>query len=1157
MRQLFEHPQGQEIESDIDITADLSKEYTVRSKLRNFTGMHAIDMMRQDPLFLEALNELYLLPWEANEVSLEKGNDFQLRMQNRLKRLGERHGFDPNKDLPQFVTDAVMFSTPMALDAQHLSSADRRYRVYFLAENYNNAVISLAPKQAKFWKPIIELLGFHFRFTESPLMKMGYIDSLNLAFNYHAFVPDDREFNPAKYPDQLDKVWQYMYMFCLELRENQLTRREVDEDNKKYAAKSYTSLAGQVDAYTDYDNNRWIQREGGKKIFDHRRGAYNRFKKMSDEDQALLTRGEGGKTGWDKQLRTNLNAVLAFLSKPQKLDILGVQIQTNGEEIFYNDQLAELLNEYENNRTDAKFTPYINYLEGFLTMRNVLRDARAWGLVWGLGEGRGKENEALDRLEAKKDLELAHIYDVVGDEDRSKLLKIINVAPFVTPGEMPVTPATVLETIKEFGHRYKTTQFYPTMFKLYEFANLSLVMRMSQLEIPDIRSLAQAVDPTGEIRFGVWGEHFIKALGPEWRQAFLLQKTLWENAQNLGYIEKLTLLDVTLAEQGFFEMYDNALEIEVLRLVIAEALQWQHQRDIPLKQRGGVQRYIAGYRDPYQPVKSWQVPDVTVEWRKGKVPIIEIHQLLVEDLTPHEIKTYFRIIKDEREAGACFGGVREATLGVSSLEIKVEPLNEAKQVLDAKKTPQFIRQGETLGVFTEIYDKDSGNWWYQVGVTKDEKNNWHPLGWVRCRPQDMGMVTQAIDGEVRQGEIMLQGGRYYYDGNSKEWCFQKGTWDLPKGKKDISGKIIKGPFPKSNEKEEGDVLENYNVFFPGYREGVDRLRHYRIRKGFGEKEEQTGLDDIGGWDTVKDGVFTIEPQKGKEVIEPLVVFKDLESRVKFFLWRKHISFQTLFGYSREKEGLQRGQAMVDLGAGFKMKSAQFTDIFRWAGFVLGQMRKVKRIAGYKQILIQRAKEEFGLEIMTPQEKTAGGIIEQRMVPTQLGIQQELFPEDIELVEKYRSELGFWGILTGRKGDFWKEKGRLMTALGGAGRTILNKTLIGIYRTLNLNLEKIPFVDLKLPFKINVPVNLGFFLVIANVLKVSPWKFGALFAALKIAPWQFLVGYGIPWAILNGLVPYLGTQLTSKIYVKAREEVNKIPDYERDIEPGLSKFTPAI
>ncbi|MBU1323092.1 hypothetical protein KKE48_00230 [Patescibacteria group bacterium] len=1146
MGQLFEHPQGQEIEGDIDITADLSKEYTVRSKLRNFTGMHAIDMMRQDPLFLEALNELYLLPWEANEVSLEKGNDFQLRMQNRLERLGVRHGFDPNKDLPQFVTDAVMLSTAMALDAQHLGSADRRYRVYFLAEYYNNAAISLLPKQAKFWKPIIELLGFNFRFTESPLMKMGYIDSLNLAFNYHAFVPDDREFNPAKYPDQIDKVWQYMYMFCLELRENQMTRREVDEDNRPLADKSYTSLAGQVDAYTDYDNNRWIQREGQEKIYDHRRGVYNRLKKMSDEDQALLTQGEGGKTGWDKQLRTNLNAVLAFLSKPQKLDILGVQIQTNGEEIFYNDQLAELLNDYESNRNDPKFANDKNYLEAFLAMRNVLRDARAWGLVWGLGEGRGKENEALDRLEAKKDLELVHMYDVVGDEDRSKLLKIINVAPFVTPGEMPVTPATVLETIKEFGHRYKATQFYPTMFKLYEFANLSLVMRMSQLEIPDIRTLAQAVDPSGDIRFGAWGEKFIQALGPEWHQAYLLQKQLGQLSQELGFLDKLTLLEVALAERGFYEMYDNALEIEVLRLVIAEALTWQHQRDFPLKQRGGIQRKVARYRDEYQPVESFQAPDITFEKREKGAPLIISHALSMEDLIPYEIKTFFKIVETYDEVGLYFGGIREALLSNTGGAVMLEDAHEKSVAIkDDSGTKRIVLDNTPLAIFQETEDHE----WYLVGTKKDVDGKWQKEGWIKCDRQNLQIQDQKgslHQSQLRQGEFMLDGGRVYFDADEEIWRWEKGFWDLPARNK--SGQIV----AKRDDKK-AEIISNINVFFPDEERGFNRLRRLRISDG----TERITHDDIGWIEDPKEHHFIIESQinkiggKAEEVIEPFVVFDGLEKRLQFLLWRKRITYSALFGYSRES--LPGGQAMVELGFGFKDSTAQFTDIFRWAGFVLGQMRKVKRIGAYKQILMMVAKDEFGLEIFTENEKRAGGILEQRMVPTQEGIKQEIFPEDIELVEKYRKSLGFWGIIFEKRGKFWSGKGRAAELTSEFWTKIANKGLVTTYKFLNWNID----FNGKSPIKLNIPVNVAYIALIANAVKAAAWKLPAFFAAVTGAPWQFLLGYGSSYFVFNALVPYLGTRLANKIYSKARVEVNKIGEYENEIEKDLSKFKPAI
>lgn len=1145
MGQFIDDEKAQEDERMHDIFARLKADDVMESGLRGYSGPNTLSRLAKDPLFVEALQQLYTVPGKPGE---------RLNQEERLNKLATKYRFDQNKDLPTWVTDAVMLSQVFALDARHLTSSDRRYTVYFLAEYYKEAAVKLKDKRvAEFWggkNGVIEMLGFNFRFTETPLVKGWFIDPLNMDVNYHAFADDDRQFDPEKYPDQLDKVWQNMFMFCLEGRKDSL-RRLLEKD----VDVSYSVGPGQGGEYCGYDNDRWIQKKGKERVFDHRREVYKHFGEMFDEDAELLlilSRRGRGKAGWDEDLRKDVKTTLGFLQSSQSITIDGVTIETNGEEIFYNDQLAKLLDRYEEVRNTPQAANQfssqdIENLENFLTMRNVLRDQRAWGWVYSLDLN---ESDMFNRLEQKKDLMLATLYDMAGGPAKDAMRKLINVPPFQTMGEMPITPASILAAALEFGHRYQKVQFYPTLFKVYQFAETCLMMRMSQLEIPDAQTLAKAIDPTGDIRFGVWGEEFKKVLGPEWQQLFKDQKALWEVAADLGFLEKMVLLETTLAEKGFYEMYDSALEIEVLRLVLAEALQWQHQRDIPLKQRGGIQRYIARYRNKYRVVARWEMPDVTFEKREKGAPLIIRHDLGMEDLTPYEIKTFCKIISNYEEAGLFYGGVREGLLKDTGGLLMFDDIHEkSTPIKDASGSNKTVLDDKPLAIFQETYDAATKTTWFLVGTEKDAEGNWQSEGWIKCDRQNLEMRDQARDIDktpIRQGEVMLDGGRLYFDGEI--WHWRKGYWDLPA--RDEDGKIV-----PSSINEKAETISNVNVFFLDEEKGFERLRRLKISDG----AERIEYVDIG-WNGEKGG-FSIETQikkeegKVEEVIEPLVVFDGLEKRLQFLVWRKQMTYRVLFGYS--KESVPGGQAMVELGQGFKDKTAEFTQVFRWANFVLGQLRIVKRRAGYKQILIARAKEDFGLEIMTPQEKIAGGIIEQRMVPTQLGIQQELFPEDIELVEKYRRSLNFWGILLGRKGDFWKEKGRLMTAIGGVGRTIWNKTLVGIYRTLNLNLEKIPFIDVKLPFKINVPVNLGYIFVIAKVLEVAPWKLGAFFTALKIAPWQFLVVNGIPWAILNGLVPYVGTQLTNWIYVKAREEVNKLGDYEKEIELGLAKFKPAI
>src|SRR3990172_10713650 len=220
----------------MDIFAKLTGEQIQESNLRAFSGPDAFSKYIKDEKFKTAFDALYVLT-KLPSSNPELRNKTTLTYKDRLAYLAE---IDPNVkivngealDMPSYVTDAVMLAQALALDIKSLSSSDRRYTVYMVAEYYWKQAVKIPEDQGRevgVLNGIVEVLGYNFRFTQSPLIRTGFFDPMNLEFNYHAFVPDDRKFEPERYPDQLDKLWQNMFMYCLEYRDPKL-RRIVHQD---------------------------------------------------------------------------------------------------------------------------------------------------------------------------------------------------------------------------------------------------------------------------------------------------------------------------------------------------------------------------------------------------------------------------------------------------------------------------------------------------------------------------------------------------------------------------------------------------------------------------------------------------------------------------------------------------------------------------------------------------------------------------------------------------------------------------------------------------------------------------------------------------------------------------------------------------------------
>ena len=338
-------------------------------------------------------------------------------------------------------------------------------------------------------------------------------------------------------------------MYLLQRRDDEL-RRVIPSKDKKYGYNVPIGLAGQ---YMEFSNTRTV--DG---VHDHRRAFYSRWVKAEKEDKRLKAlRGEGN-LGWDDDLRRDVRAQIKFLENPIHVNILGVQIDTDGKEIFYNDELAQLLDEFENlpNTADPKFASLTSLevarLNGFSAMRETLRDFdRSLNTVYDIDP---LAEEVFTGAEQKKDLMLNTLYDIAGAKDKDALLKSFNLPPFLSLSEFDLTPKELFDMIKEWGHRYQAAQFYPTMYKFYLLTNLILFMRLQQIEIPSSQTLAELKDPTGKTLMGVWGGEF-----------FDVQQEIYDILKNdeddeggkiyQSYMEKMTEMDLKFIDAGFYSIY--------------------------------------------------------------------------------------------------------------------------------------------------------------------------------------------------------------------------------------------------------------------------------------------------------------------------------------------------------------------------------------------------------------------------------------------------------------------------------------------------------------------------------------------------------------------------------------------------------------------------
>jgi len=951
---LIDHPESAMKSGKINVFAKMGD--TLGDHVRSYTGVQAIYEMAQDERVIDVLNRLYFL----TDKSYEK----------KLEDLAKDYKFDPKGDLPDFVTDAVMMEKVFMMDIKNMYTSDRRQQIIDPAGFYLKKAVTYGEKTDEGLYRVVEMMGNHFKFCEGILMKMGFVSAMNIKEEYHAIVPDeDREFKPEEYQDQKDLIWKYMFMFALQLRTKPL-RRAVIKTTDRVNFKVPPGLVGDFMVYT---NDR--QKNG---VFDHREEVFKRFVKVLEEDEGLIDERNRGKAGWDMDLierggvtvREAVKKMIEDFGEAIDVTIDGVEIQTNGNEIFYNDEVAELLVRYEEyedagGKGNAEFDNNLEMLKSLLNLRNVLRDHRAWGLVWSIDEP-----EVMDRLEMLKDFDYAERYIHGGGEAKKNILELVNADPFQGLEEMKLTPDSVLKTFSNMGHRLLGHLYERNFFKLMAFAEMVVLTRAGQLEIPDAKTLRQMIDPGGETRVGTVAvsralKEGGKVPGSEAHGA------IWDQMRELGYMEKLVQLRLMLINVGFYKRWDDAVSAEAKRLLIAEAFTWAMTRDLPLKQEAWIYDELAAYLEPELPVESYHVVDALVRGGEDSPPEFQITDMGIQSLNGKQIELFFRPI-NEQQAGDMFGGVRVAVVQTAGggVGIKAGASEEASGVVDNKGNAVLVVGGQ-VAVF-QIW-----RGWAKVGVTrtKGRKRRWIEAGWLRLDEiQELDFVDQEkeTEGFARQGERMHQGSRFVWSVKKKRWDSVLGEWRLDRNSnrmffyKEGSKWIVKKLTDK--QKASGDPYNDQGKV-----------------KGF-KRELRLGGDQIN-------------PKTGEteEANFPYLVFKSEAHRKKFFDERMRMIFSLMFG--RARKALKGGQAKVPLsGVLYEKEEAALSDITRGGYEVQTMMRYMERKNACRAALVKMLAEYFGVK------PVSATVLESYMESYDLVMRARIWGEDREAVVRFIKEL---------------------------------------------------------------------------------------------------------------------------------------------------------
>lgn len=1034
MGEIIDDSQEMNDEAVSDIFARLEPDELTDSHFRAYTSADALSKFAKDKEFVKALQYLYTLP-----LFSENNPRKALTQKERLELLAKEMKFDSSKDLPQAVTDAVMFSQVFALDAKHLSTSDRRYTIYFLAEFYRKQAMSLYDSEkpesdprnqmALMWggeNGILEVLGYNFKLTESPLLMMGFVSPVNLeTMDYHAFVPDSRPYTPDQNPDQLDRVWENIFFYGLQQRDGKL-RRVVPRSGRP----GYHAGTGELGEYCEFDNKRK----------DHRQGIFQRLDTVRNEDKALVKKRSLGKAGYSDALRNEVDFVLQFLSAgnlgPNGLitAIAGVDINLQPGEIFYNDDLGNLLREYETNANDPKFLGLrqneLSLLDSLIRMRDVLQSQAAWGEVWSLDP---EEEEVFTGQEDRKDLMFATMYNFAGKDYRDAIIQLISAAPFQSLYELNITPAAIFDTIIKFGQkcRMQSAQTWPSMYKLYLFASTVIEMRTTQMEVPSADSLDQATNPMGEIKLGAWGQEMftarkIKVEGlmveaekeHEKIYAFLKGRVNGDRL-SFSYLEHMSKLRLIMIGHGHYRGWDEALERQVGQALNQEWLNWNMvNMELTFKNRGWLYEYLAAYHDKYQPVKSYQIPDAAV-YRNEEGEIIDVvkRDLLVSDVTVTEANEkeglYFEWIS-AAEAGEIFGGIR---IGEAKQKYKVvsDRSTSAKDIGVIEKGEK-IEILETRGVWVRIKQG-----WIQVNNIKE-----------------LNMQNQEINGDMLENETLFEGGRsVWLDGG---WEWKTGEWLVDRmrgtmvfvgtGTRYVRDKASQTFVPLSPNRNFDQETYELAVGGAGFeKDGTQYADAYSIPPS---EEEMKGKPD------------QLKLRKEKEARFPFMVWRtdkalnksSEELRDDFYNHRMRMLFSLQFG--RTEGVLEGGQDAIPLDDHYQEGRASGMGLIRGWYTVQTKMRTMERIVCAREMY----KAYLGSVFHTINK---GLLYEKGLIPPLEGFEAQgrLWGIDLEVMKNYAAAFpNAW---------FW-DKNTRWRILYGVFCTEVPVEKIGIPQWLNFNLS---------------------------------------------------------------------------------------------------------
>lgn len=1019
--QLMGDSQSRSEAKDADIFA---KRKEVSQTLRQYAGAVALSYMEKDQRFVEAMNVLY---------ALNEGMTYE----QKLKKLAAEYNFDIDGELPDFITDAVMFEKVFVRDALNMSRADLRIVAYHPAQIFDKELATDAEGK------VYELLGKNMRLTDSPLMKMGWWDASNARFNYEAIVPDFRLFEPEKYDDQLDKIWQHCGMFLLELndRRHDLTKKfDEKEEEISIRGEKMTALMGQTGEYQNYQNERFKKKKGEKEgFYDHRRGVFDWIKGMQAKDEEMRRNGGSGKVGWDEQLnpkifrdltvRKAVDIFVRFLgqdfSGDRKLVINGATIDKGANEIFYNDDLAELLNDFIANPNDPAFADHREELTNFLVMREVLRDlGRCWGFAFDLNDP-----DVHQRVFNNQDLTFVENYDIPASESASLINELTQAAAYEDVYAIKVTPEKILEAIEHMKHRRHGLQNYWPMFRLLRFVEMAMMRRLTEMEIASAQDLAKMIDPMGEVQLGAAEkvQKMIGAVDDLWEARNMIISEI----EKIGYMEEMTFGRVDLQKRGLPGNWRDAIEAHAKRELMAEAFNWGLTRSLPLEQQAGIDDELAaGWqfvdRDKKSmfPVQSWQIP---CAYRNHDGEYI-VEPLSIQGVNRVQYHEHFQdlrmksdgVIDEEyglQQAGNLFGGARKANIILQggarfSTGPKVhKPTKEANYFVAGQPREAMILQ--------ESVD-ESGQKWLKVGV--EGRGEINSIGWIReGQVKITAYEAQKFSGPLREREVRHDGGRFFwrhFEGNEKKgkpdiwkWVWVEGRWYQDPRRQDL----IFIPGDGFKRRWQVGTTDSINVLVKEV-EAYDAAVKEATKKGLTMPPPL-----LFDRNMLREEFLQKQDPKTEMLLEanyPFMIFKGEEEMKGFFSGRGRMLFSLKMGNpvaATKAEGFQAGAALP--GWMYRTKVGLLGDITRFGDEMLKMMRLQIRVAIYRGGLATELERHFG-KVYLPDE-----VITKLKKTYEKAMTGEQWAEDIEIMRKLITDTPFWAVLRNKEYKIKERVGR--------------------------------------------------------------------------------------------------------------------------------------